>query len=264
MKGLIGVLHLAPLPGDPRHDGSSGFAAVEHAALEGAQALAEGGVDAILVENFGSVPFPKGTAAQPSEPHVVAFLAIVGRAVRDATGRPVGINCLRNDARAAIGIAAASRLDFVRVNVHTGAYVTDQGLIEGDACRSLRYKKGIGASRVAILADVLVKHAIPLAPTDAGVATRDLIERGLADAVIVTGARTGEAVSRERLAAVRAAAGGTPVLIGSGLTPANAELATEAHGAIVGTWFEQDGKIRAARVRELADVLRGRFLEART
>lgn len=262
-RGFIGVIHLSPLPGDPAHRGE-GFGAAEQHALSDADALAKGGVDGLLVENFGSVPFPKGTAGHRLPPHQVATLAVLVRTLRDRFDLPVGVNCLRNDARSAVGIAAAAGADFVRINVHTGAYVTDQGVIEGEADETLRYRQSLGAADVALLADVLVKHAHPLVPVSPEQATHECLDRGLADGVIVTGDATGDPVSGALLARVRAAAGVRPVLIGSGLNPDNAdELAPLADGAIVGTWLKRDGVVHQpvdpARVRALATALRNRF-----
>lgn len=263
VRGLIGVVHLAPLPGDPLH-GGEGFAPAQDHALRDAEALVTGGVDAIILENFGSVPFAKGTAGARIPPHQVATLAILAAEVRRRFELPVGVNCLRNDARSAVGIAAASGASFVRVNVHTGAYVTDQGLIEGEASDTLRYRQELGAADVAVFADVLVKHAKPLVPLEPEAATAECLERGLADGVIVTGSATGAAVDRDLLARVRAAAGERLVLIGSGLTPDNAaELAPLADGAIVGTWLKRDGEVRnpvdADRVRALVQAASPRF-----
>ncbi len=262
--GIIGVVHLPAMPGDPRHDGQRGFDDVVEFALSDAEALAEGGVDGIIIENFGSAPFPKGTAGQRIAPHQVALLTRVALACRARVDVAVGVNCLRNDAPAAVGIAAAAGLDFVRVNVHTGAYVTNQGLVEGEAYHTLRYRRAIGANDVAIAADVLVKHAAPLADLDAGEATRDCVERGLADAVIVTGEATGAPVSPALLDQVRRAAGAAPVLVGSGFNPNNADdLAPLCHGAIVGTYFKQDGRVRnpvdVGRVRRLVGFVSGKF-----
>jgi hypothetical protein len=261
-RGLIGVIHLLAMPGDPGYR-EGGFAAVERHALRDAEALVAGGVDALIVENFGSAPFPKGDAGHRLPPHQVAFLALVTRQLV-GLGRPVGVNCLRNDALAALGVAAAAGASFVRVNVHTGAYVTDQGLIEGEADVSMRYRMALGATGIAVLADVLVKHATPLAPLTATSATHDCLDRGLADGVIVTGAATGAPVDLELLREVRAAAGGQPVYTGSGLDPARAEaLVPLLEGAIVGTWVKQGGQLRApvdeGRVRELVGACRGRF-----
>ncbi|MCB9603640.1 MAG: BtpA/SgcQ family protein [Sandaracinus sp.] len=257
-RGLVGVLHLPALPGDPRPSGS--FADAESHALRDAEALASAGFDALVVENFGSAPFPKGTAGHRIPPHQVAFLALVARAAKRLTGLPVGVNCLRNDGVSALGIAAAADLDFVRVNVHSGAYVTDQGLIEGEADVTLRYRASLGAETV-LLADVLVKHAAPLAPLDATQAVEEVLDRGMADAVIVTGRGTGHPVDRGLLAQVREAAGTRPVLLGSGLSPNNAaELAPFAHGAIVGTATKLGGDVRApvdlSRAKALVEAVR--------
>ena len=258
---LIGVVHLGPLPGDPGLGSSSGsgsFEAVYDRARADAEALVGGGMDGLIVENFGSAPFVKGTRGERVPAHQAAALTLVARACKELEV-PVGVNCLRNDAITSLGIAAACALDFIRVNVHTGAYVTDQGVIEGEAAESLRYRQLLGVeSRVAILADVLVKHAIPLAPLDAESATADCIERGLADAVVVTGSATGRPVDATLLGRVRSAASGHPVFVGSGLSLDNARrLLATASGAIVGTWLKQDGQVQnpvdPQRVRALVE-----------
>ena len=243
-RGLIGVVHLPALPGDPGYDGR-GFDDLLAFALSDAQSLVEGGIRAIIVENFGSAPFPKGTASQPMPPHHTAYMSIVAHEIRRAHPEIVlGINCLRNDAQAAIGIAVATRADFIRVNVLTGAYVTDQGVIEGDAYGLLRYRQLLHAEHIAILADVLVKHATPLAPISATDATRDTLLRGHADAVIVTGSGTGEPVDRRTLEEVFRASDGRPVLLGSGTRAETlANYASFIKGAIVGTALKVDGVV---------------------
>jgi hypothetical protein len=263
VRGFLGVVHLPAFPGDPRHDGAS-FGALEDRALADAEALVEGGVDGLILENFGSAPFIKGTGAARTPPHQVATLALLARECSRRLGVLVGVNCLRNDAESALGIAAAAGASFIRVNVHTGAYVTDQGVIEGRAHDTLRYRQALGAEGVSILADVLVKHAAPLAPLTPTAAVHDCLQRGLADAVIVTGEATGAPVSVELLEEVRGAAGTAGVFIGSGLTPERVEaLAPLADGAIVGTWLKQGGDVHApvdpARVREMAGVLQDRL-----
>jgi membrane complex biogenesis BtpA family protein len=219
------------------------MADVLDAALADAHALHQGGVDGIVVENFGDAPFHKGTAADPVPPDVVAGIAVVAAAVRDATGLPVAINCLRNDGMAALGIAAVVGARWVRVNVLAGAYVTDQGVIEGEAARLFAYRKQLG-SRVQVLADFLVKHAAPLAPVDVAAAAKDLAERSGAAGLVLSGARTGAAVDEGRLDLVRAAVGDFPVWLGSGLAVENAaSLWPRCHGAIVGTSLKRAGKV---------------------
>ena len=138
-KGLIGVVHLPALPGDPYYDGRS-FDEILSFAMADADAIVEGGISSLIIENFGSAPFPKGNASQPMPVHHTAMMTIVGHEIRKKyPDLIIGINCLRNDGIAAIGIATAVKANFVRINVISGAYVTDQGIIEGDAYNVLRY-----------------------------------------------------------------------------------------------------------------------------
>jgi membrane complex biogenesis BtpA family protein len=157
-----------------------------------------------------------------------------------------------------LGAATAAR--FVRVNVHTGAAVTDQGVIEGRAAETLRERARL-CPGVAILADVHVKHAVPLGGGGIEDAALDTLKRGLADALIVSGAATGSPPDARTIAAVRKAVGGAPILVGSGLDARNARsLLARADGAIVGTALKRDGKVaepvdveRVERVRKLFD-----------
>ncbi len=265
MRGLIGVIHLLALPGDPGYRGG-GFAVAYERARADAETLVRSGIDGLIVENFGSAPFVKGTGHDRIPAQQAAALAHVGHACKQL-GVPVGVNCLRNDGITALGIAAACGLDFVRINVHTGAYVTDQGLIEGEAHATLRQRMQLDATHIEIWADILVKHAAPLAPLDPETATRDCLERGQADAVVVTGEATGRPVNLELLERVRSASAGRPVVIGSGLNPSNAALLLpSADAAIVGTWIKHEGLVRnpvdGERVRSLIAACRGRFAGA--
>ena len=235
---VVGVIHLLPLPGGPRD--SEGFAAVRERALADAAALAGGGAHAAILENFGDAPFPAG----PVEPHVVAFVAILAAELRARhPALLLGVNLLRNDARSALGVAAAAGSAFVRVNVHVGAMVTDQGLLQGDAHHTLRYRRELGVP-LGIAADVLVKHAIPLGPTDAGDVAADTYRRGGADVLIVTGAGTGRPADPSRAEEVRRAVPEAPLWIGSGVDLASLpSWRSLAHGAIIGTALHRDGQV---------------------
>lgn len=228
--------------------------AVLRRARHDADALAAGGVDAILVENYGDAPFhPRDV-----EPITVAAMTRVVTAVREAVDCPVGVNVLRNDAAAALAIAAATGASFIRINVHTGAMHTDQGWIEGAAAETLRLRERM-AGDVAILADVLVKHATPPPGQELAAAARDAWERGLADALIVSGPATGEATDLDDVRTVREAARDAVVLVGSGVTGNNVrEVLRVADGAIVGSAFEVGGSagnaVEPERVRGLMDA----------
>ena len=237
-NAVIGMVHVAALPGSPRYGGS--MQPIVDAALRDARALREGGCDAIAFENFGDRPFFKESV--PAE--TVAGLTRVIVDVISDVGMPFGVNVLRNDAASAIAIAAATGASFIRVNVHTGTMLTDQGIIEGRGAETLR-KRAALAPELLIFADHMVKHAIPMVSVDEAQAAKDLRERGLADAVIISGAETGAEPDRDSFARLRAALTGTPILIGSGLTAANAGTFADADGAIVGTSIKIDGRVEA-------------------
>ncbi len=234
-KYVIGMVHLLPLPGSPRWSGA--MEQVLERAIADALALESGRVDGVMVENFGDVPFCRGRV----EARTVAAMTMAVGAVREAVGLPVGINVLRNDARSALAIASVTGASFIRVNVHTGAMVTDQGLIEGDAYETIRYRSELGVD-VKVLADVLVKHAVPLSCPTIEQAARDTAYRGLADGLIVTGSGTGEPTEMEDVRRTREAVPEFPVLVGSGVSQESVgKLLSVADGVIVGTGLKEDG-----------------------
>lgn len=253
-RPLLGVVHLPPLPSARGHRSMADVLAV---ALADARAYASAGFDGLVVENFGDAPFHKGTVDDPVPPDVTAGLAVAAAQVAAATGLPVGVNCLRNDGMAALGAAAVVGARWIRVNVLAGAYVTDQGVIEGEAARLAAYRRQLGWNG-ALLADYLVKHAAPLAPVDVATGAKDVAERSGADGLVLSGSRTGQPVDADLLDAVRAAVGAFPIWLGSGLTADNAAtLWPRCDGAIVGTWCKRDG-----RLAEPVDVGRARALRA--
>jgi uncharacterized protein len=251
---LVGVVHLQALPGAPRH--AQPMSELVARAVEDARAYASSGFDGVIVENFGDVPFHPG--AVPAE--TVAALAVACRAVRESVSLPVGVNCLRNDGAAAVAIAAAAELAFVRVNVLTGAVVADQGILSGCAHDVMRLRARLRPA-LSVFADVRVKHAAPIAERPIDDEARDAVERGLADAVVLSGGRTGSAPDPLAVARVADAVPSVPVVIGSGLDLGNAKtLLARAAGAIVGTSVKRGGATESpvdpARAAALAKSIR--------
>jgi hypothetical protein len=258
---IIGVVHLLPLPTSARWGGS--LKAVIDRAEQETTALAAGGVDGIMVENFFDAPFTKDLV----DPAVVSAMTSIVQRLMNLVTLPVGINVLRNDARSSMAIATCINAQFIRVNVLTGVMATDQGLIEGQAHQLLRYRRELG-SDVKILADVLVKHARPLGSPNLTTAVQETIERGLADAVILSGWATGSPPSLEDLELATAAAKGTPVFIGSGANWENiGTLLPAADGVIVSSSLKRQGRIDLPidpiRVSQFVEATR-RSLNAKT
>jgi len=258
-KPIVGVLHVPPLPGSPQFEKLSGdMSSVFEQVRTDSDALATGQVHGLLIENFGDAPFCPGRVPA----HVVANMtALTADVIRRHGDLPIGVNILRNDGQSALAVAAAVGASFIRVNVLCGARVTDQGLIEAIAYDLLRLRDQL-KSEVKIFADVNVKHSRPIGQWNAQALAdevRDTIDRGLADALIVTGPATGAAVDKDELNIVGAQAAKVPVFIGSGATEDSiAQLAPYANGFIIGSAFRQDGKagrpVETERVRSLVEA----------
>ncbi len=251
---VIGMLHLPPLAGAPRYGGDP--RAVTEAALRDAACLAEEGVDALLLENFGDAPFFPDRVPV----FVATQLTAVACAVRRRVDLPLGINVLRNDAPAALAVAHAAGGTFVRVNVLCGARVTDQGLLQGRAHELLRQRRQLDAGSIRILADVAVKHSAPLADRPLTEEARETLDRGLADGLIVSGSSTGRPPRPEQLTILRQARHDAVLLVGSGMEADNvAQYAELADALIVGSAFQRDGRagnpVMRERVRAVLDRL---------
>jgi len=231
--------------------------AVLDGAVRDAGALAEAGFDGLVVENYSDIPFHRDQVP----PATVAAMTSAILAVRAVSSLPVGVNVLRNDAAAALAVAAVAGARFIRVNVHCGSMWTDQGLVEGQAAETLRRREELGAD-VAIFADVHVKHATPPAASEIGAAAADAWKRGLADALIVSGTGTGAATDMEDLRAVRLAVPEGEIVVGSGVTEQNvAGMLAECDGIIVGSAVMSGGiagsGVDGSRARALVAAARG-------
>lgn len=254
-KIVIGMVHLKALPGAPRYENN--LNAVIDAALADANALEQGGVDGIMIENFFDAPFFK----ERVPPETVASMARVVTTVRQKTKIPLGVNVLRNDGISALAIAAACDCQFVRINIVSWAMLADQGVIEGRAAEIARYRKMLGAN-VLIFTDVLTKHAVPLAPMQMEWVALDTWERGGVDALVVSGKATGYATDLGDVIAARKGASDAPLLIGSGVTLENVvDFMPSVDGVLVGTSLKGEGNVEnavdAARVRAVVDKVRG-------
>lgn len=255
-KPVIGMIHVRPLPGSPRGRNCDLAAIYEHA-LDEARRLEDGGVDGLLMENAGDIPFLK-----PDEIgfETVAAMTVIGDRIRQATRLPFGFNIVANAAKASLACARMSGASFVRVNQWANAYVANEGIVEGAAATALRYRSLIDADDIAVFADVHVKHGSHAIVADREVAeqARDVEFFG-ADVLIATGSRTGHATEGTEVSEIRTGSE-RPILVGSGLRPENAaDLMRVADGAIVGVWFKDNGKMSGSvevdKVRDLMTVV---------
>jgi uncharacterized protein len=255
-KPVIGVIHLLPLPGSCQWSGD--LEEVMARAEQEAVALSSGGVDGIIVENFFDAPFAKGRV----DVSTACALTLAVKRIMSVSDLPIGVNVLRNDALTALAVAVTSGAKFIRVNILSGAMVTDQGVIESVARELHMYRRELMAKdSVKIFADVMVKHAFPLGVgNDIALSAKDTVKRSLADAIIVSGAATGDAPTQEDMEKVKQAVPGTPLLIGSGSSQENVKsLLATADGIIVASSLKRQGVLEnpvdVERVRSLLNVV---------
>ncbi|MBB3237622.1 BtpA/SgcQ family protein [Phyllobacterium endophyticum] len=237
-KAVIGVIHSLPLPGSPNYDGEPMEDVVAFAVAE-AERYRDGGVDGLIVENHGDIPFAKPDRLGPE---TAAAMAVMTDAVRRQSGLPIGVNVLANGAIQALAVAKAAGAAFVRVNQWSNAYVANEGLMDGPAGEAARYRAWLRAKSVRIFADVHVKHGAHAITGDRTITelARDN-EFFDADVAIATGQRTGDSATMDELQTI---ASGTslPVAVGSGVTPDNVgDIFTVADAVIVASYLKHEG-----------------------
>ncbi len=235
-KPIVGMVHLLPLIGSPNYGGS--VKDIINHAVQDAKILQKAGFDGLIVENYGDLPFYPNDVP----PETIACMTQVLSHIAEVTEMPMGVNVLRNDAKAALAIAASVGAQFIRTNVHVGMTTSEQGFLFGKAHDVLRYRAAL-KSECLIFADIAVKHSYPLVQQSVIDQVKDVVERGLADAVIVTGQRTGEGVDMKFLQDVK---GWTdcPLFVGSGVNAENiSAILALADGVIVGTSLKCESKI---------------------
>jgi uncharacterized protein len=265
-KAIIGVVHCPPLPGSPKNKDID-FKSTLQKALDDARAYADGGIDGLIIENHGDIPFLR---PQDIGPETSAALAVIVDRIAQALDLPLGVNVLANAVIPALAVAKAGGARFVRVNQWANAYVANEGFVEGDAARALRYRAKIGAEHVAIFADAHVKHGAHAITADRSIAelARD-VEFFDADAVIATGQRTGDAATVDEIQAIRSGSS-LPLIVGSGVTIDNVGTILPLVDAVIvasalkrdGVWWNEVQKARVSAFMRKAFEIREQGLGA--
>lgn len=235
------MIHTGALPGTPAH--KTPLSEIVAHAVNEAGIYRDAGVHGLMIENMHDTPYLCGGVG----PEIVAAMTLIGAAVKEASGLPCGIQILAAANKEAIAVAHAAGLDFIRAEGFAFAHVADEGIIQSCAAELLRYRKAIGAERVLVWADVKKKHSSHAITADVGIGeTAHAVEFMRGDAVIVTGAVTGDAPKGSDIIEVKQKTT-LPVYLGSGVTAANlAEFHSVADGFIVGSEFKVDGRWSAA------------------
>lgn len=237
-RPILGMVHLPPLPGSPNYSGSI-TKVIDHAMVD-TQILKDNGISAVIVENLGDYPYYPMT----TEPETVAAMTRVALEVRRAfPDLPMGINVLRNSWKSDIAVALLTDAQFIRLNVLTDAMVTDQGIINGEAYLLLRYRKNLGAQHILLFCDLYSKHAGPVVERNLTTVAQEMVERGMADALIVSGPSTPVPPGVERIRAVQEAVPDTPIILGSGITLDAIDKVALADGSVFGYGAKPSGNM---------------------
>ncbi len=250
-KLLIGVIHLPRLP-STHYVSEVKVEEILERAVKESKLLEELGFSGLIIENFGDAPFLK----RVKDPLTLSVFTVITREVVRSVSIDVGVNLLRNSGLEAYSVALAAGAKFIRVNSLIETLLTDSGIIEPEAprLRNIRFNY----PGIKVYADILCKHGASLnyltyreqssMKSDVNdeelmrELVMDAVERGKADALIVTGLRTGEEPSIEFLSKIKNVSP-VPVIVGSGARPENLEkLMMNADGVIVGSYIKINGK----------------------
>jgi membrane complex biogenesis BtpA family protein len=258
-KPVIGMVHLGALPGAPLFDADAGIDGLVAGAAKDLAALQQAGFDAVMFGNENDRPYE----LKVDTASTAAMACVIGR-LRSEISVPFGVNVLW-DPMSTMALAAATGAAFVR-EIMTGTYASDMGLWSPDAGKAIRYRDRLGRRDLAVLYNISAEFAYSLDRRGLADRARSAVFSSIPDAILVSGAITGEAAAISDLEAVRKALPGTPVLANTGVKHETvAEVLRVADGCIVGSSLKVDGNTwnpvdpeRAAEFMRLARRARGR------
>jgi membrane complex biogenesis BtpA family protein len=235
-QAIIGMIHLAALPGTPRYQGD--VRAILAQALAEAAIYQAAGLDAIMIENMHDVPYLNRQVG----PEITATMSVIATEIRRRTPLPCGLQILAGANREALAVALAAQLDFIRAEGFVFSHIADEGQMDACAAELLRYRRLLGAEHIKVFTDIKKKHSAHAITADVSIAeTASAAEFFLSDGLIITGPATGAAADLEEIRAVRQKVK-LPVWVGSGVTLANLEGYIAASDAlIIGSYFKRDG-----------------------
>lgn len=235
-KSLIGMIHVQALPGTPNNQLT--VKEIAGRACQEAKMLSESGIQAIMLENMHDVPYLNRDVGL----EIVSALTRIASDVRSITNLPMGLQVLAGANQAALSVALAAELEFIRAEGFVFGHLADEGFMQSDAGELLRFRKKIGAEQIQIFTDIKKKHSSHAITQD--IPLTDTVEAAgffLSDGAIITGTHTGKPVDSKQLAEVYKAST-LPVLVGSGVTPSGlSEIWDYSDAFIVGSYFKRDG-----------------------
>ena len=234
-KPVIGMVHLGALPGTPLCDSAAGLPGLLTGARADLQALQAAGFDAVMFGNENDRPYEFKVDVAST-----ATMAAVIGALRSEITVPFGVNVLW-DPMATVALAAATGAAFVR-EIFTGTYASDMGPWTPNAGEAMRYRGRLGRRDLAMLYNVSAEFADSLDHRTLSDRARSAVFSSIPDAVLVSGAITGEAAAMSDMAAVKKALPLTPVLANTGVRHETVgDVLRLVDGCVVGSALKYDG-----------------------
>lgn len=231
------MVHVQALPGTPNNKLS--VKDIIATSIKEAAIYAHAGVDAIGIENMHDVPYLKNKVGH----EVSTLMSIIGYEIKNKFQLPVGLQILAGANLEAMAASHSAGLDFIRAEGFVFGHLADEGYIDSNAGKLLRYRKQIGADDIAVFTDIKKKHSSHAITSDVSIQeTAKAADFFNSDGLIISGAATGTVASTDELKAVGKVTN-LPLLIGSGINLENIETYFSlADAFIVGSAFKKEGK----------------------
>ncbi len=249
---IIGMIHVQALPGTPKYNQNNDSIITK--ALEEARVYKNAGIDAILIENMHDVPYQKNDVGH----EISSAMSLIAYLIKQETALPIGIQILAGANKAALAAAKTAGIDFIRAEGFVFGHLADEGYIDSQAAKLLRYQKQINAMNIAIFTDIKKKHSSHALTADLDIGEMaHASEFFLSDGVIVTGKHTGSVADLNEIKKVKSNTK-LPVIIGSGVNLENLSTYLPVSDAlIVGSYFKEKGywenKLDSDRIFQFMD-----------
>ena len=259
-KPVIAMLHLDPLPGDPRYHHRDSMVQVVSHALDDLRALQYGGVDGILISNEFSLPYERDMSfITPA-----AMARVIGE-INSEIKVPFGVDCI-SDGLATLELAAAVNADFVR-GTFSGVYVGDGGLYNNNLSSLLRRKSALHLDKLRMLYFINPESDKNLDTRELSEIANSTIFKAHPDGLCVSAKAAGKDVSNTLIERLKADLPNSIIFCNTGCTLGTIEeKLTLADGAVVGTYFKENGafeshdfeniRVDKERVKQFMDVVK--------
>lgn len=251
-KMVIGMVHLLPLPGNPAYKDNK--AEIVANALDDAKRLLEGGVDAIMLENFSD--WPQYSTEIPLEAY--SLMLNVATRIKEFCNVPFGVNIEMNAYVQEWAMAYACDADFIRVEAFVDNRAGSFGYIEACSTPLAKLMKDYPADTM-LFTDVHTAETYGMPEVPINELAGNAIGHD-SSAVIVTENDQCKRVTVDDVRSMREVVGDFPILVGSGVKPGNVlDYLEYADGVIVGRGFKTGDRIDVALVKEFMDVVRSKY-----